>query len=65
MTNQKSVSWKTLNRWFEWIVQIHEFDDYEQEDYYDYVCDLIREKHCKTCKGNFGCNYCSIYAALN
>jgi len=69
MTNQKSVTWAVLNRWFDIIGKAHEGDDYElndEHDYYDYICDLIRDKHCINCKTKIrGCNYCSIYAAIS
>jgi hypothetical protein len=76
MTNQRSVSQKVLDRYFNMVIDKHEMDDYPQEfydyyteyeisedeqDYYIYLQWLISNKHCKTCKGNNGCNYCSIY----
>ena len=64
MTNQRSVSWAVLDRYFGIIINGHENDDYEEEDYYDYIVNLIRKKHCDTCRGNFGCNYCSLYVIV-
>jgi hypothetical protein len=64
MTNQRQVSQEALDRWFDWIIKEHEGDDYEQEDYYDYLLTLIAEKHCKSCKGTYGCNLCSLYTVV-
>lgn len=49
MTNQRQVTQAVLDRWFDLIVRIHDSDDYEQEDYYDYLLNLIVKKHCNNC----------------